>query len=144
MNFMRMRFPSTLTWHTALLRKLYVQISNNCLSTWLPKWILVHSSNYCVSFLSLIPFFLFATHFICVISSANTESTVICLPMTHRYTSLLQTHLLMSKLKTQTAFPAYYVYVANSSNSSWIKWKACLFLTSNPSLSFSSKHKSRF
>lgn len=94
--------------------------------------VIIHSSNYCVGFLSLIPFFLLSTPFICVISSANTEPTVICSPMTHRYTSLLQTSLLMSKLKTQLVSPTSHAYVANSFNSSWIKWKSCLLPYTKP------------
>lgn len=86
---------------------------------------LIHSSNYCVGFLSLLCFSLLSTPCFCVISSANTKSTTICLLMTHRYTSLLQTNLLMSKLKSQPAsLTSPHVYVAIISSSLWKKQTA--------------------
>lgn len=106
--------------------------------------LLIHSSNYCVGFLSLVSFSLLSTPCLCVISSANTKSTTICLLMTHRYTSLLQTNLLMSKLKSELAsLTSPHVYVSISSNPSWIK-QFIFSHTLNLSFSVSSKHKSRF
>lgn len=53
--------------------------------------------------------------------------------MTQRYTSLLQTNLLMSKLKSQPASLTYpHVYVAIHSNAAWIKQTAYPFPYTKP------------
>lgn len=53
--------------------------------------------------------------------------------MTQRYTSLLQTNLLMSKPKSQPASLTYpHVDVAVISNASWIKQTAYPFLYTKP------------